>query len=145
MRKISRRERSHPRKIIKETRSDLETNLIKKRAPAIHSPEYLVRKVIAPHLRPTRFQVACTYLDGSCSAKQILAMRLSQGPWTQNQPVPGQPVGRIVASPTTLLEPRLAINYILSGPTDDQYQSKRQQKRLVRAAMVKARVNVVHT
>ena len=38
-----------------------------------------------------------------------------------------------------------AINYILGGPLDDQYQSKRQQKKLLRAATVKARVNAVHT
>ena len=56
----------------------------------------------------------------------------------------GQPTGRIIAIPMTLSEPRLAINYILGGPADDQYQSKRQQKKLVRATMVKARVNVVH-
>ena len=42
-------------------------------------------------------------------------------------------------------ESRPAINYILGGPTDDQYQSKRQQKRLIRAATIKARVNVIHT
>ena len=47
----------------------------------------------------------------------------------------------IVAPPV----PRPAINYILGGPFDNQYQSKRQQKKLLRAAMVKARVNVVHT
>ena len=57
----------------------------------------------------------------------------------------GQPIGRIIASPTTLLEPRLAINYIQGGPADDQYQSKCQQKKLVMAATVKAKVNIVHT
>ena len=38
-----------------------------------------------------------------------------------------------------------AINYILGGPLDYQYQSKRQQKKLLRATTVKARVNIVHT
>ena len=38
----------------------------------------------------------------------------------------GQPTSRIIASPAAPLEPRLAINYILGGPTDDQYQSKCQ-------------------
>ena len=57
----------------------------------------------------------------------------------------GQPAGRIVARQATPSEPRPAINYILGGPTDDKYQSKRQQKRLVRATTVKARVNAVHT
>ena len=41
-------------------------------------------------------------------------------------------------------EPWLTINYILGGPTDDQYQSKRQKKRLLRAATVCARVNTIH-
>ena len=57
----------------------------------------------------------------------------------------GQPTGRITASLMALSEPRPTINYILGGPADDQYQSKRQLKKLVRAAMVKARVNVVYT
>ena len=39
----------------------------------------------------------------------------------------------------------LAINYILRGPFDDQYQSKSQQKKLLGAATVKTRVNAVHT
>ena len=42
-------------------------------------------------------------------------------------------------------ESRPAINYILGGPSDNQYQSKRKQKKLLRAATVKARVNSVHT
>ena len=54
----------------------------------------------------------------------------------------GQPTGRITASPAALSEPRLAINYILGGPANDQYQSKRQKKKLVKAVTVKARVNV---
>ena len=57
----------------------------------------------------------------------------------------GQPVGRIIASQATPSEPRLAINYIPGSLTDDRYQSKQQQKRLVRVATVKARVNDVHT
>ena len=40
---------------------------------------------------------------------------------------------------------RPAINYILGGSLDDQYQSKRQQKKLLRASTVKAQVNAVHT
>ena len=38
----------------------------------------------------------------------------------------GQPTGRITANPTAPPEPRPTINYILGGPTDDQYQSKHQ-------------------
>ena len=37
------------------------------------------------------------------------------------------------------------MNYILGGLSDDQYQSKRQQKKLLRAATIKARVNAIHT
>ena len=57
----------------------------------------------------------------------------------------GQPIGRITSNPVAPLKPIPAINYILGSPTDDYYQSKQQQKRLVRAATVKAKVNVVHT
>ena len=56
----------------------------------------------------------------------------------------GQPKGRITTNPTTPLEPRRTINYILGISTNDQYESKRQQKKLVRAATIKAKVNVVH-
>ena len=51
---------------------------------------------------------------------------------------------RITVSVVAPFESRPAINYILRGPFDDQYQSKRQRKKLLRAAMVKARVNSVH-
>ena len=53
-------------------------------------------------------------------------------------------VERIIANVELPLEPRLTINYILGGPTDNQYQSKRQKKRLLRAATVQARVNTIH-
>ena len=51
---------------------------------------------------------------------------------------------RITTDAASPFESRQAINYILGGLFDDQYQSKRQQKKLLRAAKVKARVNVVH-
>ena len=54
------------------------------------------------------------------------------------------PIGRIAGSPVAPPEPKPAINYILGSQADDQYQSKCQQKKLVKVAMVKARVNVVH-
>ena len=56
-----------------------------------------------------------------------------------------QPTCRIATSPVASPEPRPTINYILGGSADDQYQSKCQQKKLVRAATVKARVNAIHT
>ena len=52
---------------------------------------------------------------------------------------------RITVGAAALSESRPAINYILRGPFDDQYQSKRQQKKLLRAATVKVQVNSVHT
>ena len=54
-------------------------------------------------------------------------------------------VGKITTSVVTPPKPKPVINYILGGPFEDQYQSKHQQKELLRAATVKARVNVVHT
>ena len=54
-------------------------------------------------------------------------------------------VDRITTGAAARLKSRPAINYILGGPFDDQYQSKRQQKKLLRAVMIKARVNVVDT
>ena len=41
-------------------------------------------------------------------------------------------------------KPRPTINYILGGPVDDQYQSKHQKRRLLRAATARARVNTIH-
>ena len=38
-------------------------------------------------------------------------------------------------------EPRSTINFILGGSADSQYQSKKQRRRMLRAASVKARVN----
>ena len=50
----------------------------------------------------------------------------------------------IVAGVVTSSEHRPVINYILDGLSDEQYQSKRQQKKILRAATVKARVNAIH-
>ena len=57
----------------------------------------------------------------------------------------GPPVERIIAGAAVPSESRLAINYMLGGPFDDQYQTNRQQKKLLRAATVKAQVNAIHT
>ena len=40
-------------------------------------------------------------------------------------------------------EPWPTINFILGGPTENQYQSKKQRRRMVRAASIRARVNVI--
>ena len=39
--------------------------------------------------------------------------------------------------------PRPAINFILGGPADNQYQSKKQRRKMLWAASVRARVNTV--
>ena len=57
----------------------------------------------------------------------------------------GQPTGRIAASPKAPPKSKPTINYILGGPADDQYQSKCQQKKIIKAATNRAKVNVVHT
>ena len=57
---------------------------------------------------------------------------------------PRQSVDIITVGAVAPLKSRPAINYILGGPFDDQYQSKRQQKKLLRAAIIKARVNAIH-
>ena len=56
----------------------------------------------------------------------------------------GQVANRITANVTTQIKSRLTINYILGGPSDDQYQSKHQQNKLLRVTTVKARVNAIH-
>ena len=52
---------------------------------------------------------------------------------------------RIIVGAMIPSESRPTINYILSGQSDYQYQSKNQQKKLLRATTVKSRVNAIHT
>ena len=54
-------------------------------------------------------------------------------------------IDRTVAGIAAPSKSRPTINYILGEPFDDQYQSKHQQKKLLRAATVKARVNIVYS
>ena len=56
----------------------------------------------------------------------------------------GQIAEKIAVRGATPLEPRPVINYILGCPSDDQYQSKHQQKKILRAATIKAKVNAIH-
>ena len=56
----------------------------------------------------------------------------------------GQAEDRVIADTTALSKSKPAINYILSGPSNDQYQSKHQQKKLLRATTFKARINAIH-
>ena len=52
---------------------------------------------------------------------------------------------RITASLELPFEPWPTINYILGGLADDHYPSKRQRKKLLRVATVRARVNIIST
>ena len=52
---------------------------------------------------------------------------------------------RIAARSELPFKARPTINYILGGPADDQYQSSRQRKKLLRAATFRARVNTIST
>ena len=63
-----------------------------------------------------------------------------------------EPTRRTTAAPTAdkavvdikhASEPRPTINFILGGPADSQYQSKKHRRRMLRAASVRARVNTV--
>ena len=56
-----------------------------------------------------------------------------------------QATDRVIAAVVAPLESRPAINYILGGLFDDQYQSKLQQKKFFRATTIKARINAIHT
>ena len=55
----------------------------------------------------------------------------------------GQATDRVMAGSTIPSESRPAINYILRGPSNDQYQSKHQQKKILRAATVKAMIKAI--
>ena len=53
-------------------------------------------------------------------------------------------VDKTTAGVLASFKSRPTINYTLGGSLDDKYQLKHQQKKLLRVAMVKARVNAVH-
>ena len=50
---------------------------------------------------------------------------------------------RAVAEIEHALEPRPTINFILGGPADNQYQSKKQRRRTLLTTSVRARVNTI--
>ena len=52
-------------------------------------------------------------------------------------------VDRAVANIEHASGPRSTIDFILGGPADNQYQSKKQRRRMLRVATVRARVNAV--
>ena len=51
--------------------------------------------------------------------------------------------GRAIAEIEHDLKPRPTFNFILGGPADSQYQSKKQRRRMLRAASGRARVNTI--
>ena len=50
---------------------------------------------------------------------------------------------RVVADIEHASGPRLTINFIMGGPADNQYQSKKQRRRMLWVTLVRARVNTV--
>ena len=54
-------------------------------------------------------------------------------------------VERITVGAELPPEPWSTINYLLGGPTNDQYKSKSQKKRLLCAATIWARINTIHS
>ena len=54
-------------------------------------------------------------------------------------------VDKAIAGAEHPSQPRPAINFILGGPTDNQYQSKRRRRKMLRVASIKARINTITT
>ena len=63
-----------------------------------------------------------------------------------------EPINGVAAAPTTDMvivdiehasRPRQAINFILGGPADSQYKSKKHKRKMLRAASIRAKVNTV--
>ena len=54
-------------------------------------------------------------------------------------------VDRAITAAEHPSEPQPTINFILRGPTDDQYLSKRRRRKMLSAASVRARINTINT
>ena len=50
---------------------------------------------------------------------------------------------RVVAEIEHAPEPRPTINFILGGPADNQFQSKKQRRKMLRTTSVRARINAI--
>ena len=61
--------------------------------------------------------------------------------WAESRPL----ANKITTGVANPLETRPIINYMLGGSSDDQYQSKRQQRKLLRVTAVKGWVNAIDT
>ena len=53
-------------------------------------------------------------------------------------------IERIAANAELPSEPWPTINYILGGPVDDQFHSKRQKRRLLQVTTARSQVNTIH-
>ena len=81
-----------------------------------------------------------------CRSLKFLVERLIRAGHRRyvRETVRGAKVAPAVERIAARTEPRPTINYIRGDPVDDQYQSKRQKRRLLRAATARARVNTIH-
>ena len=52
---------------------------------------------------------------------------------------------RAIAGAEHPYEPRPTINFIMGGPTVDQYQSKRRRRKMLHTTSVRARINTIST
>ena len=78
--------------------------------------------------------------------KLIRAGHLKGYLWDSPRPIEAAPITKRTSVCSDLLsKPQPTINYILGGPADNQCQSSRQRKKLLRAATVRARVNTIST
>ena len=88
--------------------------------------------------------------DRCRSLKFLVKKLIKEGPLRRyireidQGPEPRKDADKITAGTVASSESRPTINYILGESSNDQYQSKRQQKKLLRAAIIKARVNIIH-
>ena len=52
---------------------------------------------------------------------------------------------RVVVAAELSSEPKPTINFILGGPVDDQYQSKRHRQKMLCEASIRVRINTINT
>ena len=85
-----------------------------------------------------------------CQSLKFLVERLIRAGhlrWYLREPTRGATVvpttDRAIVEIEHAPEPRPTINFILRGPADKQYQSQKQRRRMIRAASIRARVNVI--
>ena len=87
----------------------------------------------------------------NCQSLKFLVEKLIRADHLQRYlrgPASGTPVvpatDKAVAEIEYATEPRSTINFILGGPADSQFQSKQQQRIMLRTASIRARVNIIN-